>query len=161
MNDTPRTNEALTHRGDSFNDVVIRCERLIGVSRDLEIELADARSLVREVLMYVSPRMRLGDQSYGALENRMILFGLKNAAPQAPILSPGTPTGGPAVAAPTPKECPPKGGEGAADNAHPPSEMPWRCSQCYGSGWSHEMQESRKSWVLAACTRCNGTGLYK
>lgn len=39
MSDTPRTDAALTHRGSTFNDVVIRCESLIEVARQMEREL--------------------------------------------------------------------------------------------------------------------------
>ena len=37
--DTPLTDEALRHTGSSYNDIVIRCERVIAVARQLERKL--------------------------------------------------------------------------------------------------------------------------
>jgi hypothetical protein len=43
MSDTPRTDGALQHQGHGYNDVVIRCENVIAVARELERENAMLR----------------------------------------------------------------------------------------------------------------------
>lgn len=46
MSDTPRTDEALEHQGASHMDAILRLERLIEVSRQLERELAAAKAIL-------------------------------------------------------------------------------------------------------------------
>jgi hypothetical protein len=55
MSYTPRTDAALAHQGGSHQDVITRLERLIPISRALELENAELREALEAMVKVVGP----------------------------------------------------------------------------------------------------------
>lgn len=53
--ETPRTDAALRHQGSKYHDVIIRCERLIECSRQLERELTEAEDAITNWYVAAAP----------------------------------------------------------------------------------------------------------